>query len=201
MITTIIFDIGNVLAEFTWKEHYESFGYDEQMVERIAKATVKNPDWNEFDRGAMSEEEIVQAFVKADPEIEEDIWKVLQNVSTMIKRLDYAIPWIQELKSKGYRVLYLSNFSNKAETDCAHALDFIPVTDGGILSCEEKLIKPQPEIYLRLLEKYSLKAEECVFLDDLETNVEAARAQGFYGIVFTTKEDAVSQLAALGVHS
>ena len=56
MITTIIFDIGNVLAEFTWKEHYESFGYDEQMVERIAKATVKNPDWNEFDRGAMSEE-------------------------------------------------------------------------------------------------------------------------------------------------
>lgn len=100
MITTIIFDIGNVLAGFTWKEHYESFGYDEQMVERIAKATVKNPDWNEFDRGAMSEEEIVQAFVKADPEIEEDIWKVLQNVSTMIKRLDYAIPWIQELKSK-----------------------------------------------------------------------------------------------------
>ena len=42
MITTIIFDIGNVLADFSWKEHYESFGYDEEMVERIAKATVKN---------------------------------------------------------------------------------------------------------------------------------------------------------------
>ena len=36
MITTIIFDIGNVLADFTWKEHYKSFGYDDEMVERIA---------------------------------------------------------------------------------------------------------------------------------------------------------------------
>ena len=52
MITTLIFDIGNVLAGFTWKEHFERFGYDEEMVERLAKATVKNQVWNEFDRGA-----------------------------------------------------------------------------------------------------------------------------------------------------
>ena len=80
MITTIIFDIGNVLADFSWKEHYESFGYDEEMVERIAKATVKNPVWNEYDRGVMSTEEIVQAFVESDPAIEQDILKVLRDL-------------------------------------------------------------------------------------------------------------------------
>ncbi|MDE7257818.1 MAG: hypothetical protein K2N77_01060 [Lachnospiraceae bacterium] len=134
MITTIIFDIGNVLADFTWKEHFERFGYDAQMVERIAEATVKNPAWNEIDRGVMKEEDIIREFIAADPDIEEDIRKVLKNVETIVARNDYAIPWIQELKSKGYRTLYLSNFSEKAERECARALDFIPYMDGGILS-------------------------------------------------------------------
>ena len=119
MITTIIFDIGNLLVDFTWREHYKSFGYDDEMVERIARATVLNPTWNEIDRGVMEEEDIIQEFVKTDPEIEQDIRKVLRDVSTIVARNDYAIPWIQELKSKGYRTLYLSNFSLKAETECA----------------------------------------------------------------------------------
>lgn len=199
MITTIIFDIGNVLAGFTWKEHYESFGYDEEMVERIAKATVKNPAWNEFDRGAMSAEEIVQTFVKTDPEIEEDIRKVLGNVSTMIRRYAYAIPWVEELKSKGYRVLYLSNFSEKAETDCAHALDFIPYMDGGILSYQEKVIKPMPEIYQLLIDRYGLVPEECVFMDDTAANLTGAEKFGIHTIHFQDREQAVEQLRGLGV--
>ena len=71
--------------------------------------------------------------------------------------------------------------------------------DGGILSCEEKLVKPQPEIYRRLTEKCGLQAQACVFLDDMPVNVQAARDEGMQGIVFTTKEAAVRELAALGV--
>lgn len=201
MIKNIVFDIGNVLTYYTWEKHIRSFGFGEEMYERVVNATVKSQAWNEFDRGVMSDEEVIELLIANDPAMEQPIRRMMQDVSGLVSRADYAIPWIRELQAGGYHVYYLSNFSFKAGRECRHALDFIPVTDGGILSCEEKLIKPQPEIYLRLLEKYSLKAEECVFLDDLETNVEAARAQGFYGIVFTTKEDAVSQLAALGVHS
>lgn len=199
MITTIIFDIGNVLADFSWKEHYESFGYDEEMVERLAKATVKNPVWNEYDRGVMSTEEIVRAFVKSDPEIEEDIIRVLRNLGAMVKRNDYAIPWIQELKGKGYRVLYLSNFSEKAETDCARALDFIPYMDGGILSYQEKVIKPMPEIYQLLIDRYDLKPEECVFMDDTLVNLEGAERFGIHTIHFHDREQAVMELRKLGV--
>lgn len=124
---------------------------------------------------------------------------MLSDMGGLVEKADYAIPWIQELKEKGYHVYYLSNFSYKAGRDCSHALDFLPYTDGGILSCEEKLIKPQPEIYRRLLEKYALTAAECVFLDDLETNVEAARAEGMEAILFTTKDAALPELARLGV--
>ena len=199
MITTIIFDIGNVLAGFCWKEHYERFGYDDKMVERIAKATVRHPAWNEFDRGDMRLEEIVQAFIESDPEIEQDIRKTLEDVSTMIKRYEYAIPWIRELKSKGYRVLYLSNFFFFLETDCAHALDFIPYMDGGILSYQEKIIKPMPEIYQLLIDRYSLVPEECVFMDDTPANLTGAEKFGIHTIHFQDREQAIEELRKLGV--
>ncbi len=199
MIKNIVFDIGNVLTYYTWEKHIRSFGFAEEIYERVVKATVLSPKWNEFDRGVMGDEAVIDLLVSNDPGVEPQIRRMMADVGGLVSRADYAIPWIQELQSRGYRVYYLSNFSFKAGRECRHALDFIPYADGGILSCEEKLIKPQPEIYLRLLEKYDLKAEECVFLDDLEANVEAARAQGFEGIVFTDKEAAVSELAALGV--
>lgn len=199
MITTVIFDIGNVLADFTWKEHFAGFGYDEEMIEKLRCATVGNPMWNEYDRGALSEEETLQGFIDASPELEKDIRRVMQNVRTMVQRNDYAIPWIKELKQKGYRCLYLSNFSQKAERECAEALDFIPYMDGGILSYQEKLIKPQPEIYQLLEKRYHLIPQECVFMDDMLPNVEGARAAGWNAILFRDKEQAQRELRKLGV--
>lgn len=199
MITTIIFDIGNVLADFTWREHFASFGYDDGMVERIAKVTVKDPIWNEVDRGVMEREEILQKCVSADPEIEHDIRKVLENVKTIVRRNDYAIPWIQDLKSKGYRTLYLSNFSEKAEADCTEALDFIPYMDGGILSYKEKIIKPMPEIYQLLIDRYDLIPEECVFMDDTPKNLVGAEKFGIHTIHFQNQAQAIGELRKLGV--
>ena len=199
MIKNLVFDIGNVLTYYTWEEHIRSFGFTETVYQRVVQATVKSSAWNEFDRGLLSDEEVTQLLVQNDPGVEQEIRQMMVNVGGLVKKAEYAIPWIQELKSKGYHVYYLSNFSFKAGKECSHALDFMPFTDGGILSCEEKLIKPQPEIYRRLLEKYGLTAGECVFLDDLDINVRAAEAEGFHGILFTTKEAAVSALEELGV--
>lgn len=199
MITTIIFDIGNVLADFNWRKHFAGFGYDDGMVERIAKATVKNPLWNEIDRGVMGQEELIDGFVANDPEIEQDIRKVLADVGTMVTRNDYAIPWIQDLKSKGYRTFYLSNFAEKARADCAGALDFIPYMDGGILSYQEKIIKPMPEIYQLLIDRYQLVPQECVFMDDTVANLKGAEKFGIHTIHFINKEQAVAELRKLGV--
>lgn len=199
MITTIIFDIGNVLADFTWEEHYRSFGYDEETFVRIANATVKNPAWCEYDRGVLTDEEVMQKFIESDPELEDILRKVLKNKNTMVRRNDYAIPWIKELQSKGYRCLYLSNFSKASETDCAQALDFIPYMDGGILSYQEKVIKPMPEIYQLLIDRYELIPEECVFLDDTVCNLEGAEKFGIHTIHFHNQAQAIEELRQLGV--
>jgi len=199
MIKNIVFDIGNVLTFYTWQKHIDSFDFSEEVKSRVADATVKSEEWNEYDRGVLSDEEVLNLLVKNDPGVEKEIREMLADMSGLVEKADYAIPWIRELKEKGYRVFFLSNFSYKALVDCSNALDFVPYTDGGVFSCEEKLIKPQPEIYRRLLEKYGLLAGECVFLDDLEVNVEAARAEGFCGIRFTTKDAAVAELEKLGI--
>lgn len=198
MIRNIIFDIGNVLTDFRWKEFLEDKGFDEAMVKRIAKASVQSPVWNEIDRGVWSMEELMQTFIRQDPEIEEELRRAYGDITGMVTKRAYAIPWIQELREKGYRVYYLSNFSEKAYEDCADALDFLPYTDGGILSYQEKLVKPDPEIYRRLLSRYSLEAQESVFLDDTASNVEAAERLGIHGICFRTKEQAEEELRGLG---
>lgn len=199
MIRNIIFDIGNVLTDFRWREFLRDKGFDEEMIGRIARASVMSPFWNEFDRGEWDTEKLMEEFVRLDPEIEKELHLAYDDIKGMVTKRDYAISWIQELKAKGYGVYYLSNFSYKAYVDCADALDFLPLTDGGILSYRDKVIKPGREIYDLLLSRYDLKAEECVFLDDTPVNVETAEKLGFAGIVFRTKEQAQEELRAMGV--
>lgn len=197
MIRNIIFDIGNVLASFRWQEYYAEFGLEQEIYGRLAKATTLSESWAEYDRGILSNEEILQRFIANDPEIEPVIRKCLTHVRGLVGKYDYAIPWLKELKSQGYRIYYLSNFAEKARWDCEDALDFLPYMDGGIFSYEEKLIKPEEAIYRLLLKRYDLKAEECVFFDDVEKNVIVARNIGIHGIVFQNKEQAMNELKGL----
>lgn len=199
MIKTIIFDIGNVLTGFYLREFIQSKGYDDAMTCRIEKATLFTPVWGELDRGKWTTEEIIDGFVANDPEIETDLRKTFANIKGMLHRFDYAIPWIKELKSKGYTVLYLSNFNRPAHEQCAEALDFLPYMDGGILSYQDLVIKPEPEIYRLLIERYHLIPEECVFLDDLQANLDGAAAFGIHTILFKNQQDAIKQLKKLGV--
>ncbi|MDO4291783.1 MAG: HAD family phosphatase [Eubacteriales bacterium] len=199
MIRTVIFDIGNVLAGYVWRSFFEKQGISGERLERLAKATVQNEDWNEYDRGCTDDEGMLRLFAENDPEIEPLIRSALADFDGLVVPFSYAVPWVKALKEKGYQVLVLSNFSSKALRECWHALDFLPYTDGGILSFREKLIKPMPEIYRLLLDRYCLKPEECVFMDDTARNVEAARAAGIHAFLFENYEQAVRQLAELGV--
>ena len=197
MIKTVIFDIGNVLAGFQWEKFYQSFPYTPEIQTRIAQATVLDESWNEFDLGRLSDEEIISLFVENEPELEPEIRAIFRNVKGMVTRFDYAIPWITSLKKRGYQVLVLSNFSKMAHKDCAEALDFLEHVDGGILSYQEQVIKPMPEIYQKLLQRYDLNAKECVFLDDVAKNLDGAAAQGIHTILFENREQAEKDLEKL----
>lgn len=199
MIKTVVFDIGNVLAGFCWREFFGKFGFPQEIYERVCRATVESETWCEFDRGVMTDDEVLSGFIKNDPGIEKELRRALADLNGLLVRYDYAIPWITQLKEKKYGVLVLSNFAHRTGKECGDALDFLPYVDGGILSYQEKLIKPDPAIYRLLLDRYRLTAEECVFLDDTEKNLTAAAAFGMHTIHFTGQAKAVEELRELGV--
>ena len=200
MIRNIIFDIGNVLVAFQWKKYYKSFGYTEEIQERLAKATVLSEMWNEYDKGALTEQQLLDAFVRNDPQLEPVIRECLSCIDGMLHMYDYTIPWIKQLKQNGYSVYYLSNMSAAATRDCAKDLAFVNETDGGILSFRERMIKPDPAIYQLLMERYSLKPEECLFVDDTEKNIFGARNVGMQGVLFRNKEQACEEMRNFGVN-
>ena len=185
MINTVIFDIGNVLAQFCWKEMFESFGLQGEDFERVADATVRNDAWNEFDKGLLSTEEIIDIFAEKAPEYRRYIEKIFEDPTLMIAQFDYAKDWILALKARGYKVYILSNWSKPTYHACLeNELNFLPLVDGAVFSFQEHIIKPEKRIFEILCERYAILPQEAVFLDDNEANVVSARAFGLHTIHF-----------------
>ncbi|MCR4782797.1 MAG: HAD family phosphatase, partial [Lachnospiraceae bacterium] len=171
MIKTIIFDIGGVLIGYDWTKYMmKLFNNDEELGKKLRANIFKDNRWDEVDRGVLSEEELMELFSKDAPELRPQIEKFWNSCGDALWQFDFSKDWIRDLKERGYQVLYLSNWSNKLRILAAQQLDFLPLLDGGVFSYKVKLIKPDHKIYETILEKYNLKPEECVFLDDNENN-------------------------------
>jgi haloacid dehalogenase superfamily, subfamily IA, variant 3 with third motif having DD or ED len=185
VIRNMVFDIGNVLMDFRWKEYMRSlFGEDETLIQTINQGIWHNGCWAAMDKGEMDGAATLRSAVAFAPQYEKEIKLTLDSVAHAFHKFEYSIPWIQELKRMGLNVYYLSNYSAFSVAANPDVLDFIPYMDGGVFSFEVKAVKPEPEIYRCLCEKFGLKPEECLFTDDVPANVKGAQACGFQGIVF-----------------
>ena len=198
-IRNIVFDVGNVLTGFDWEEYLDSYSFPKEKRERIADAVFRSSIWNERDRGLYPEEHYVQAFVDALPEYEEDIRELMRRSPECVHPYPYSVTWLQYLQNAGYRTLILSNYSQYMLDRNRDQMAFLKYADGAVFSCEEKMVKPEPEIYERLLTRFHLNPAETVFIDDRAENVDAAVQRGMKGIVFRNFNDAVSRLEGLGV--
>ena len=185
MIRNMVFDIGNVLMDFRWKEYMRSlFGENEALIQTINQGIWHNGCWAAMDKGEMDGAATLRSAVAFAPQYEKEIKLTLDSVAHAFHKFEYSIPWIQELKRMGLNVYYLSNYSAFSIAANPDVLNFIPCMDGGVFSFEVKAVKPEPEIYRCLCEKYDLNPEECLFTDDVPANVKGAQACGFQGIVF-----------------
>ena len=193
MIKTVIFDIGNVLMHFDYMPYVRELLKDESLIYRVNGAIWRSGYWAELDRGEPVEK-IFPKMLAAEPELEKEIRLTFENVGQCMHRADYAIPWVQELKEKGFQVLFLSNFSEYIMKANPETLDFLPFMDGGVFSCYVHLLKPERAIYQKICDEYGLIPQECVFIDDHEENVLAAREFGMKGIFFTEYTEAKREL-------
>lgn len=188
-----------VLADFRYEAYMrDDLGFDEKTIRVFKERIVENPLWNEIDRSAIPLDDVVREMKSRVPEYHDEAENFFSHVTGLIASYDYSRPWLEELKAKGYRVYLLSNYSKDYfELHRKSKFTFVDLADGMVISGFEKINKPEPEIYKILLNRYSLIPEECIFMDDREVNVEAAKKLRINAFVFKSYEDARAKLDTL----
>ncbi len=197
MIKNIVFDIGKVLVRFDWEDYLASFGFPEEEYQAIANAMFLSPDWELVDEGRLSYGEIEAIFQASAPGYVKDIARVFSTFGDCISRFDYTRDWIRSLKKEGLSLYYLSNYGDFTREYTKAELDFCELMDGGLMSYQVQLLKPNPAFYQCLFQKYDLKPEECIFIDDNAANIETARFLGMHTIRFQDYESAIRELSRI----
>lgn len=197
MLKNVIFDIGNVLMGFDSQNYGAVYFQDQVQAKKLQSAIEAFDLWNKCDLGIWPVEQVVEEFSQTMVGQEELARKALYDSLDFVLYGTWTIPWLEELKAAGYGVYYLSNYNTLLREKRPEILDFLPYMDGGVFSCDVHLVKPQREIYEYLFQKYGLKPEECIFLDDRAANVEMGKTLGMAGIVVKSPQQAQEELRRL----
>src|SRR5690606_27950746 len=179
MIHTIIFDFGGVLVDWNPRYLYSDYFQDDQKMEWFLE-NICTDEWNlEQDRG-RSLKEGTQILVEKFPEFQKEIEMYYGQWETMLKdSIPGTVEILYELKSK-FPVFGLTNWSAETFPIALKRFNFFQVFNGILVSGEEKLIKPDSKIFERMMDKFQLNPENCLFIDDNLKNVEASRAFGLH---------------------
>lgn len=195
MIRTIIFDMGGVLIQFDRAYFIQRLGVSAQDEPILLNEVFRSLEWARLDRGSMSQQDAIASMRERLPQ------RLHQAAEDLVTKWDQPIvpmpgmyELAEELKNGGYGVYLLSNATLRQREYWPR----IPASrffDGTLISADVKLVKPQPEIYTLLCEKFGLTASECFMIDDVPQNIEGAFEAGMSGFVFN--EDVTALRSAL----
>ena len=177
MYKNIIFDLGNVLISFNPMEYLKS-KISEEKIQEVYKAIFQSEEWIMLDRGTITEKEAINNIIEKNSIYRDDISLAFEDWYAILKPIEETIKVLEDLKSKGYNIYYLSNFHELAFKEVNTKNSFFELFDGGVVSYEEKIIKPEEEIYRLILKRYNLTPSETIFIDDTKVNVEGAEKLG-----------------------
>lgn len=187
MIRNIVFDMGRVLLDGNTRLPCLRHSKDPEKARILFEAIFAHPTWSPLlDSGEVNEQAFLAQVQDRLPteelrelaaDVMDDWWLdglwPMKGMSALVK----------DLLEKGCRLYVLSNCGvhfRRFQYKIPHVQQF----SGIMVSAEEKLVKPDPAIFLRLCEKFELKAEECVFVDDSQKNVDGALSVGMQGYCF-----------------
>lgn len=176
----IIFDLGNVLIEWNKEKILSKICKNDLEYNLFNKFVFQSNLWIDLDNGKISLEFLEnQLIVEMGHQYQDQIHELVWNWFNYVDLYDEVYELIKQLKKKNFQIYVLSNTSSIFHILLDSVLSKVSsVLDGYVISCEVKMMKPQKEIYLSLVNKYQLDIKDCIFLDDLEENVEAARTLG-----------------------
>lgn len=188
MIKAIIFDCFGVLLTENWLAFkQEKFGHDSRLLER---ATELN---HMVDSRLISDEDYIKAIALMADMTPSEVTSVFRSVRPNKPMIDL----VAKLKQQ-YKIGMLSNISG----DWFKALfqpEDLALFDTLTLSFEVGATKPDPQIYQIAAYRLGVPCDECVFIDDVESNVTAAKERGMQGIVYTNTQSFIDELVLRGI--
>lgn len=198
MIKTILFDIGNVIIPFDFKRAYARMAelcgcMPEEVPARIRATGLVTP----FEKGQIEPAAFVRelsAALKLAITHEQfcDWWS-----SVFLEPALVPESLLEDLRRR-HRLLALSNTNAIHFQMLREAYPLLRHFDGFVLSHEVGAAKPEAKIYLEAIERAGCGAEECFFTDDLEVNIQAARAHGMDAVQFFSAEQLEQELRIRG---
>lgn len=195
MIKNIIFDVGGVLLEYRWKEMLMEYGLTEEQALQLGGVIFENSIWSrKMDMGLLSIEEAISLLGTRYPAYADAIGWFLRNGEQMAVPRQEVWDKVTTLKRQGYGIYILSNYSEELFRKHTSGASFLEALDGGVVSYQVHMIKPEEGIYKALLDKYGLRAQDCIFFDDRQENVEAARRMGMQAVQVQSREMLNEQL-------
>lgn len=160
-----------------------NFTNDANKAEDLQKYIYKTEEWKLLDLGNISHEQAIKEMQRKAPKEYSDLIKeVMNNRCQYVTVNEGTVKIAKSLKEKGYHIYVLSNMSEFAYTYFKD-IDFFKLCDGIMISAYEHLVKPDEKIFMTLLDRYGLKPEECLFVDDDDTGktLETANKLGILG--------------------
>lgn len=180
-LKNIVFDFGGVLID--WNPVYlyrDIFEKEEEMnyfLEHVCRY-----DWNVLQDAGRPLAEATRILQGQYPGYREEIAMYYGRWAEMLGgTIEENVKLIKPLKKK-YNIYGLTNWSAETIPIAMARYDFFNDLDGMVVSGEEKIVKPDPQLYRILLERYGIQAAESLFIDDNYANIETAQQMGFQTI-------------------
>ncbi len=184
MIKNIVFDMGNVVIRFDPGAFIDRYAVSAEDRILLMREVFHSPEWVMMDRGVLTDGQAADILCSRLPErLRETAHRLIASWDRPILEIEGICPLIEELKNLGYGIYLLSNASCR-QPDYWQRVPAGRFFDGTLISYSVRLVKPMPEIYEKFFETFSLKREECFFIDDNPANVEASLHVGMPAVVF-----------------
>jgi len=196
----VVFDIGGVLIDWNPRYLYRKlFAEDTTAMEEFLNS-VCTLDWNLQQDAGRPWKEAIGDLSARYPEKAELIAAYDLNWDEMVSGpIPGTADLLWELKRRGTPVYCITNFSVDKLNRARERFEELNAFDDIVISGEVRLLKPDAAIYRRLLDQHDLRAEDTLFIDDVEHNVEGARAVGMHAVRFTDADTQRADLTGYGL--
>jgi putative hydrolase of the HAD superfamily len=199
MIRNIIFDLGNVLISFRPSEYLEKNNYPPEVRNVILRDIFGSQEWLLIDNGNLTPEEAIDSITLRSPLKREEIASVFNKRTDIMFPLESNVRLLPELKKRGFKLYYLSNFPSDIFEEIKNGFSFFRYFDGGLISAEVKHSKPDVRFYHILIEKYGIVPEDSLYIDDNESNIITAELLGMQVIHLSDAESLKEKLSESGL--